>query len=116
MKIHSDRGMLEFLFGLASLVLVAQMWDSLLTLPALIVDFRRWPPGSLLAINILVLVILIIFRSGSSKTSTRKLAIFWSNQHREAQSESSACDSDYESRLKRDVEWRKRARKRLPFT
>ncbi|HEX3599392.1 MAG TPA: hypothetical protein VHU84_04580 [Lacipirellulaceae bacterium] len=81
-------------------------------------DPRRWGRGAWIALNCAVILSLVALRfrrelSGMRRRRFAKRHMAGSASEDRLPGESAA---DYESRVRRDAEWRERAKKRLPFT
>jgi hypothetical protein len=109
---------LEVLVALALLALSVQFFPSLFKQLFRLADIRQWPTYLWIVINGIIILALTCIRFGPnlSNFSRRKLTAKSSFTDRKAaESSGKAFDNEFESRIRRDAEWRDRARKRLPW-
>jgi hypothetical protein len=115
----------EILFVLAVAALAFQVFPSLWSKILWAIDVRNWSPNTWLYLNIAILLTLVGVRFGSHVyvdfRERRLRNTKRSQQHRRAAENRRSCagdsdsDVDFERRLRRDAEWRERAKKRLPW-
>lgn len=121
MKTHSPYrsgfAWLELVLALAFLALLFQVFPSLWIDLLSALDIRTWPRTTWFALNLLVLFGLFGVRFGpdlygdwKQRRSRQRAA----GRGQLAASESHT-DPDYETRVRRDADWRERARRRLPW-
>lgn len=103
----------ELLLALAAIALVLQLFPSLATTLLAALDFRAWPRGTWFAANVLVLIGLVGVRFGPElyadwQARRRRLR---GTTHAAADGSEQHQDPNYEARVRRDADWRERAKK-----
>lgn len=109
---------LEVLLVLAFLALLFQVFPGLWELLWHALDVRRWSSATWMALNVIVLVALFGVRFGPdviAHVRERRKRLASSRKERSAETGPSAVDEDLEARRRRDADWVKRAKKRLPW-
>ena len=109
----------EILLTLALLALVLQLFPALVKQSMRALDVRKWSRAVWFGVNLLFVFILLCSRSAPGIYRTwydwrRSIADRGTGAHRRTR-ESDLTDAAYEARLRRDAEWRERAKKRLPW-
>ena len=116
---HAGIAWLELLLGLAFLALLFQVFPSLGSALLSALDIRIWSRTTWFALNLLVLLGLFGIRFGSDLYADWKERRKRMDSSRRRQAAMGAgeshTDPDYETRVRRDADWRERARKRLPW-
>ena len=109
---------LEILLILAFLALLFQVFPWLWKLLWHALDVRLWSSAAWMTLNIAVLVALFGVRFGPEALADlreRRKRLVSRRKDGIAETTTSAVDTDYEARRRRDVEWVQRAKKRLPW-
>lgn len=106
---------LELLLVLAFLALLFQVFPSLW----FALDFRTWSRTTWFTLNLFVLFGLFGIRFGpdlySEWRERRKRLAIKQQQQTMAHADGVHDDPDYEARVRRDADWRERAKRRLPW-
>lgn len=109
---------LEILLVLAFLALLFQVFPGLWKLLWHALDVRQWSSATWMALNVIVLVALFGVRfgpSGMAALRERRQRQAARRKEHFAETGTAAADEDLEARRRRDAEWVKRAKKRLPW-
>ena len=110
---------LQLLLALACLALLLQLFPSLPKVFGRALDVRNWSRGVWLALNAIVVLTLTGVRLSLSQYGTwyerRRLTLSGIERHQTIADAADANDDEYEARVRRDADWRERAKKRLPW-
>jgi hypothetical protein len=114
---------LELLLAIAILALLIQLLPTLWPIARRILDVRHWSRRGWIVANIIVVLALVGVRFGPElrsgfREAHKRIAAQagrWRRRGATAGTHQSDQDADYEARARRDAEWRKRAKKRLPW-
>lgn len=109
---------LEALLVATFLVLLLQIVPSLWTIAWQVIDVRQWSHSAWVTLNVFVILMLFGVRFGPSAAAIIRER--WKHPALRGRSSASTAASpvapeDYEARRRRDAEWAKRAKKRLPW-
>jgi hypothetical protein len=107
----------EFLLALMLLVLLLQLSQTLRSWLLSVIDLRHWSRTSWFIANLVMVVVLVAIRFGPEALFLLRQSANRLRRNRTVSAQSNTdSNGDYEQRKKRDAEWRRRAKKRLPFT
>lgn len=115
---RSGNAKLEILLVLAFLALLFQVFPALWNLLCGAADVRQWSRTTWMAMNVAIVLLLFGVRFGPNVIAAVRER--WKQQAdrtdaRSAEATTASNGADYEARLRRDAEWAKRAKKRLPW-
>jgi hypothetical protein len=112
---RSGHAWLELLLAVSLLALVLQLVPALGERFIRALDVRHWPRGIWLAVNAGAILALLWFRHGPELRAHRLAARLRRIRPATSGRITGKDDASYDVRVKRDAEWRERAKKRLPF-
>ena len=112
-RYHTGFPRLEQLLALALIALVLQLFPVIATTVFAALDFRAWSRTTWFTANLLVLLGLVGARFGP------ELYGEWQARRKRLSGKPRASethdDPNYEARVRRDADWRERAKRRLPW-